>query len=227
MVTITQSDDHPTRRTRRHMVLGVEVEDARTGQRYVQCLSHVKKIGTLLDFATRVRTDLKKPFITAWHDGYGHDSHCPIVIVDAQGRVHLCSHESHDVHNEKLDALIIEKDDRRRCRACGRHATPKRWGRGHQVVCVDSFSCEAHRAHLAATDPQWARIMSYRPVDTTETNNDGTPSSERPARTRTPKPGKEPKPCACECGGMTKGGRFLPGHDSKYHARLKREAEAK
>lgn len=24
-----------------------------------------------------------------------------------------------------------------------------------------------------------------------------------------------PKPCACGCGGMTKGGVFLPGHDAK------------
>lgn len=24
-----------------------------------------------------------------------------------------------------------------------------------------------------------------------------------------------PKPCACGCGDMTKGGKFLPGHDSR------------
>lgn len=24
-----------------------------------------------------------------------------------------------------------------------------------------------------------------------------------------------PKPCACGCGGITKGGVFLPGHDAK------------
>lgn len=34
-------------------------------------------------------------------------------------------------------------------------------------------------------------------------------------RTRKPKPGK---PCECGCGAMTKGGRFLPGHDSRLHS---------
>jgi hypothetical protein len=24
-----------------------------------------------------------------------------------------------------------------------------------------------------------------------------------------------PKPCACGCGDMTKGGKFIPGHDSR------------
>ena len=28
----------------------------------------------------------------------------------------------------------------------------------------------------------------------------------------------EPKQCKCGCGGMTKGGTFLPGHDARYHA---------
>lgn len=36
-----------------------------------------------------------------------------------------------------------------------------------------------------------------------------------------PKAGKEPRNCLCGCGGQTKGGRFLPGHDARYHARIK------
>jgi hypothetical protein len=27
-----------------------------------------------------------------------------------------------------------------------------------------------------------------------------------------------PKECLCGCGGMTKGGRFRPGHDAKYYS---------
>ena len=30
---------------------------------------------------------------------------------------------------------------------------------------------------------------------------------------------KEGKFCACECGGTTKGGTWLPGHDAKFHAK--------
>lgn len=32
---------------------------------------------------------------------------------------------------------------------------------------------------------------------------------------------KQPQPCGCGCGGMTKGGRFLPGHDARFHAAQK------
>lgn len=44
---------------------------------------------------------------------------------------------------------------------------------------------------------------------------------------REPKPAKAGQDCTCGCGGVTKGGRFLPGHDARYHAALKREAAAK
>lgn len=33
---------------------------------------------------------------------------------------------------------------------------------------------------------------------------------------------KTPQPCGCGCGGMTKGGRFLPGHDARFHAAQKK-----
>lgn len=36
-----------------------------------------------------------------------------------------------------------------------------------------------------------------------------------------PKAVKPPQDCLCGCGGQTKGGRFLPGHDARYHARIK------
>ncbi len=35
------------------------------------------------------------------------------------------------------------------------------------------------------------------------------------------RPIRAPQECLCGCGGMTKGGKFLPGHDSKYHAAQK------
>ena len=36
--------------------------------------------------------------------------------------------------------------------------------------------------------------------------------------------GKTPQVCLCGCKGMTKGGRFIPGHDARYHAQQKRDA---
>ena len=35
---------------------------------------------------------------------------------------------------------------------------------------------------------------------------------------------KKPKKCGCGCGGMTKGGQFLPGHDAKLKGFLKKAA---
>ncbi len=39
-----------------------------------------------------------------------------------------------------------------------------------------------------------------------------------------PKAEKAGRPCDCKCGGTTKGGRFLPGHDARYHAAERRIA---
>lgn len=36
---------------------------------------------------------------------------------------------------------------------------------------------------------------------------------------------KEPRNCLCGCGGQTKGGRFIPGHDARFHSRV-RQLEA-
>jgi hypothetical protein len=64
----------------------------------------------------------------------------------------------------------------------------------------------------------------------------GTEAAPAPARPRTAKGeatetkraprSRDPRQCECGCEGMTKGGRFLPGHDAKMHARQKAEAVA-
>ncbi|MBW1945830.1 MAG: hypothetical protein JRJ51_23815 [Deltaproteobacteria bacterium] len=33
-----------------------------------------------------------------------------------------------------------------------------------------------------------------------------------------------PKPCSCNCGGTTKGGEWLPGHDQKLRAAIEGKA---
>ena len=46
------------------------------------------------------------------------------------------------------------------------------------------------------------------------------PNSGRDEGRKTPREGLTPRPCMCSCGGMTKGGRFLPGHDAKLRSEL-------
>jgi hypothetical protein len=49
------------------------------------------------------------------------------------------------------------------------------------------------------------------------------PNQEHQAEPVAPAPATGPD-CQCGCGERTRGGKFKPGHDARYHARLKREA---
>ena len=50
----------------------------------------------------------------------------------------------------------------------------------------------------------------------------GRPSGGHEEGRKTPREGRTARPCLCSCGGTTKGGRFLPGHDARLHGELKR-----
>ena len=48
-------------------------------------------------------------------------------------------------------------------------------------------------------------------------------ASDAPGRASSgPRKGRQPQRCLCSCGGWTKGGTFLPGHDARLHGELKR-----
>jgi hypothetical protein len=49
----------------------------------------------------------------------------------------------------------------------------------------------------------------------------------RPTRASVARPASRTRPCTCECGEMTGGGRFLPGHDSRLKSRLVQAARTK
>jgi hypothetical protein len=46
------------------------------------------------------------------------------------------------------------------------------------------------------------------------------------AKTPHPKRTAAPRECACGCGGMTRGGTWLPGHDAKALSRMLAEIRA-
>ncbi|MDP9363164.1 MAG: hypothetical protein M3Q10_02835 [Chloroflexota bacterium] len=64
------------------------------------------------------------------------------------------------------------------------------------------------------------------------TGDDGSVGSYEEARMkneearRRPRRAKEPRSCACQCGGLTGGGDFLPGHDQRHRGNLARKARA-
>jgi hypothetical protein len=48
----------------------------------------------------------------------------------------------------------------------------------------------------------------------------GQASSGHEEGRKTPREGRTLRPCMCSCGGKTKGGAFLPGHDAKLRSDL-------
>ena len=46
-------------------------------------------------------------------------------------------------------------------------------------------------------------------------------AQDKPKRERKAAATKTPQDCMCGCGGQTKGGRFIPGHDARFHSRVR------
>jgi hypothetical protein len=79
------------------------------------------------------------------------------------------------------------------------------------------ISPASYRAVLAGEITlQAARDLGWDkgPDDTSDADDGLRQASEQPREGRTP------RPCLCSCGGMTKGGRFLPGHDARLRSEL-------
>lgn len=66
---------------------------------------------------------------------------------------------------------------------------------------------EAHQRALEAQEIREQRERERRVA------KEAKPKAEKKAAT--------PQDCLCGCGGQTKGGRFIPGHDARYHSRIR------
>jgi hypothetical protein len=62
-----------------------------------------------------------------------------------------------------------------------------------------------------------AQIKKMQAAGKTDTASDKAAEAAvaKPKAVRKAKAGQD---CGCGCGGTTKGGRFLPGHDARFHA---------
>ena len=90
------------------------------------------------------------------------------------------------------------------------------------AIARKQVSQESYRAVLAGklTLQQAKELGRDRgPGDTSEGTSGPRRTSEGPRE------GRQPRPCLCSCGGTTRGGRFLPGHDARLHGELKRNLE--
>lgn len=91
---------------------------------------------------------------------------------------------------------------------------------GTYVACAhESHKVDSDGNRIKEKDRKAALLSSVVPeverrFNAQENTVPTEPTSSRPARS------KQPQPCLCECGGTTKGGRFLPGHDARLKGRL-------
>ena len=91
------------------------------------------------------------------------------------------------------------------------------------AIARRQVSQESYRAVLAGTlTLQEAKAIGRDGAPATDAS-EGRSGREEP-RTG-PREGRTPRPCLCSCGGTTRGGRFLPGHDARLHGELKRNLE--
>jgi len=88
--------------------------------------------------------------------------------------------------------------------------------------CLDKDDCAAEQERTAQKNPSYLRIRAIREAHGMDSGKSrGTDAHGRPEKpARTPRKAGESKPCTCGCGETTGGGKFKPGHDSKYLTKL-------
>ncbi len=136
----------------------------------------------------------------------GSHQHCPGGVLNGnQTEVMICGCTQHPIDL--------------RCFDCGARGSAdvisaETW------TCLDSDACEAR----LATRRREASVALYG------VEEDGTPRTPAPATTRREKapskPAKTGSECRCSCGGVTKGGAYLPGHDARHISEVYKSAMA-
>lgn len=127
--------------------------------------------------------------------------HCPGVITNGNGIVLHCPCRCRSIH----------------CRSCqGKpedvgEIDPIRWR------CLDTAACGVRVAD--AREAVRAKLLGpkYKKPETNMKYGEALDETPKPAR----KPARaKTGVCQCGCGGATRGGRFLPGHDAKLKSAL-------
>ncbi len=142
----------------------------------------------------------------------GHHDQCPGGVRNGDGKIFLCQ-------------CGCDRSQQRRCTDCN---TREPELVGPDWLCYDRDACAATVSAKLAANPTIQQINASREraaqaqreerqrtaaVRVRSTSGDAEspePRQKRPARS------SRPVDCTCGCGGQTKGGKFLPGHDSKY-----------
>lgn len=136
------------------------------------------------------------------------------IVVPSKWQVTLCTHEWHGQNP--------------RCRACRRFHQSAASLDGSSA-CLDVEECFAHLNEQRANDPRFDKIRAIKEAGARERAANQTERKERRAGVESDGNGRGPaRPTTgiCHhCGGLTKGGKFIAGHDAKLKGELIREAD--
>lgn len=108
-----------------------------------------------------------------------------------------------------------------RCRDCGSRESML----APDLTCLDSADCLLRVARRLEADPTHQLIqecLTTREVNGQTVDRPRRPSRADRAKAKAEKVAKVARACECGCGGMTKGGAFLPGHDARLLSGLVR-----
>jgi hypothetical protein len=147
-------------------------------------------------------------FCKSPRDASGVHTNCPGAVANGDGQIIICPC--------KCKGLIC-----RECRGT-ENIDPTTW------LCIDRDACRlATQARRAAARAANGYTLPDVPVQSRKFAGGATEPRGRAvegSRPRKAKDGYDPKPfgsrCHCGCKGLTKGGRFLPGHDAKLKSIL-------
>ncbi len=137
-------------------------------------------------------------------DGF-HDK-CPGGVRNGNGKILVCS-------------CGCELSQIPRCTVCN-HRDPDDINSNWE--CIDTAACQARVYKIQAANPVLQRIRESKTAAAQRAAEIALATTPLPASTPgggLPAPSANSKACGC-CGQPTKGGKFLPGHDSKFLTRL-------
>lgn len=166
-----------------------------------------------------METTTKTKAITCGFCDTGAHARCPWGIRNGDGQIVLCT------------CRLCFEAEHRRCTECN-NSQPEEVGDAWK--CLDRDACLAEQQRRIDSNPFVQQMQAVRAArEAAEKAQEAlgrARAAARPTRaTEAPPEAGEPAPqarvaggrdCLCDCGGQTKGGKFLPGHDSKYLNRL-------
>lgn len=162
-------------------------------------------------------------------DGRAYHVHCPGAMANGAGSRAYCTCDCHN--------------DVPRCADCRQPDVDLTL----EGTCIDIDGCIAHQHTVQDANPSMVMINEIRmdlivtrameaaekklakeqahEAEVARAKAEGRVAPLPPsARRREAKPPAQPQQCQCGCAGMTKGGRFVAGHDAKLKGRLVKAA---